>query len=148
MGVEIERKYLVADSSYRAMASGFSDIAQGYLSRDPDRTVRIRIRDERGFLTVKGRNRGEVRAEFEYSVPLEDARQMLDMCSGTVIRKRRYYVDYCGHRWEIDEFGGDLAPLVVAEIELSDCDESFELPPFASEDVTGDPAYYNSNLGG
>lgn len=146
MGIEIERKFLVTDSSYREMASGFRDIAQGYLSKDPDRTVRIRILDDCGYITVKGRNNGEARKEFEYPVPLKDAMEMLDLCEGRVIRKRRYIVDYRGYRWEVDEFGGDLAPLVVAEIELSECGESFPLPPFVSEDVTGDPTYYNSNL--
>ena len=134
MGVEIEKKYLVKNDSYHGLAYKSSRIAQGYLNRDPERTVRVRIKDDKGFLTVKGKNRGIERLEFEYEIPLADA------------EKVRYYVKHDGFVWEVDEFKGELAPLVVAEIELPSCETSFSLPPFIGKEVTGDPRYYNSQL--
>lgn len=147
MAKEIERKFLVTDSSYRTMASAERHIVQGYLSRDPRATVRVRIADGRAWLTVKGRNDGAVRDEWEYEIPLSDARDMLSRCAtGRVIEKTRYIVDYDGRRWEVDEFGGELRGLTVAEIELTSADEQPELPPFVGDEVTGDPRYYNSAL--
>lgn len=147
MAKEIERKFLVTDSSYRAMASAERRIVQGYLSRDPRATVRVRIADGRAWLTVKGRNEGAVRDEWEYEIPASDARDMLWRCAtGRVIEKTRYIVDYAGRRWEVDEFGGELSGLTVAEIELTSADEQPELPPFIGTEVTGDPRYYNSAL--
>lgn len=147
MAKEIERKYLVANDSYRSMAVKSIHITQAYLCRDPKSTVRIRIAGDRAFLTVKGRNEGAVRDEWEYIIPVTDAREMIERCaSGTVIEKTRHIVDYGGFRWEIDEFGGCHAGLVVAEIELSSADVQFPLPPFAGEEVTGNPGYYNSSL--
>ena len=147
MAKEIERKYLVADDSYRSMAVKSIHIVQAYLCRDPKSTVRVRIAADRAFLTVKGRNDGAVRDEWEYEIPMADARGMIERCaSGTVVEKTRHIVDYGGHRWEVDEFGGSHAGLVVAEIELSSADEQFPLPPFAGEEVTGDVRYYNSSL--
>ena len=146
MALEIERKYLVVSDSYRTMAEKSSHIRQGYLSRDKERTVRVRTVDDKAFLTIKGKNVGDMRLEFEYSIPVEDACEMLCLCTGRVIEKTRYYVPYRGKTWEVDEFDGDLSPLVLAEVELSDSSESFELPLFVGEDVTSDPQYYNSNL--
>lgn len=147
MAKEIERKFLVTDNSYRAMASAERHIVQGYLSRDPRATVRVRIADGRAWLTVKGRNDGAVRDEWEYEIPMSDARDMLGRCAmGRVIEKTRYIVDYGGRRWEVDEFGGELSGLTVAEIELDSADEQPELPPFVGDEVTGDPRYYNSAL--
>lgn len=146
MGLEIERKFLVTDDSYRSLAYESRQIAQGYLSREPERTVRVRLADGRGKLTVKGITRGCVRAEYEYDIPEGDAREMLEMCAGRVIRKTRWLVDYAGRVWEIDEFHGDLAPLTVAEVELPDENSEVELPPFVGKEVTGDPSYYNSML--
>ncbi len=146
MAKEIEHKYLVSSDSYVGMSSGSVEIAQGYLSRVPERTVRIRVAGERGFITVKGINIGDTRLEYEYEIPKSDAVEMLRMCEGRVIRKRRYYVDYDGLRWEVDRFDGDLAPLVVAEVELDRSRHDYRLPPFAGREVTGDPAYYNSTL--
>lgn len=146
MGVEIEHKYLVKDSSYREMASGSYDIKQGYLSRDSERTVRIRTAGEKGFVTIKGITRDCSRLEYEYEIPLHDAEELLSMCVPPVICKRRHIVPFQGKRWEVDEFFGVLQPLVLAEIELRSEDESYERPPFVGENVTGNPAYYNSRL--
>lgn len=146
MALEIERKYLVVSDSYRALAEKSSHIRQGYLSRDKERTVRVRIVDDKAFLTIKGKNVGDTRVEFEYPIPIEDASELMRLCVGRVIIKTRYYVPYRGKTWEVDEFAGDLLPLVLAEVELSDSSESFELPSFVGKDVTSDPQYYNSNL--
>lgn len=146
MALEIERKYLVVSDSYRMMAEKSSHIRQGYLSRDKERTVRVRTVDDKAFLTIKGKNIGDTRVEFEYSIPMEDAYELLRLCTGRVIEKTRYYVPYRGKTWEVDEFDGDLSPLVLAEVELSDSSEQFEMPPFVGKEVTTDPQYYNSNL--
>ncbi len=146
MAKEIERKFLVKNQSYKTLAISQSMICQGYLCRKPDRTVRIRIRDDKAMLTVKGRNQGCVRDEWEYAIPVEDARQMLALCPGTIIDKTRFIVMHDNNRWEIDEFAGSHAGLVVAEIELPDADAQFSIPDFIGDEVTGDPQYYNSNL--
>ena len=146
MALEIEHKYLVVGDSYRGMACSQRHIRQGYLSRDPERTVRIRIVDEKGFITVKGITAGDTRLECEYEIPLEDAESMLKICLLPLLEKIRYIVPYKGKIWEVDEFKGDQASLVMAEIELESSDEKYELPPFAGENVTGNPDYYNSNL--
>ena len=146
MAKEIERTFLVDNDSFREMATKKINIKQGYLSRDPDRTVRVRIAGDKGFLTVKGRNTGCERLEFEYEVPLADAEQMMFLCSGRVIDKTRYIIPFEGFVWEVDEYHKDLAGLVVTEVELEKPDEVFDLPPFAGREVTGDPKYYNSQL--
>lgn len=146
MALEIERKYLVTDDSYKRLASRSAYIAQGYLCRDPERTVRVRLLDDRGFITVKGVTKNAVREEYEYEVPAEDARGMLLLCGDAVLSKRRWYVDYDGFTWEVDEFDGLLSGLVVAEIELPAPDTSFALPHFIGAEVTGDVRYYNSML--
>lgn len=146
MGLEIEHKYLVTGDGYRSMAVSADNISQGYLCRDPERTVRVRIRGNRGYLTVKGCNHGAVRLEFEYEIPVGDARQMLKLCQPPVLEKTRYTVPFKGHDWEVDCFHGIHEGLVTAEIELSSPDEPYCLPPFAGENITGNPRYYNSNL--
>lgn len=146
MAKEIERTFLVCDDSFKRMASRKVNIKQGYLSRDPDRTVRVRIADQKGFLTVKGRNNGCERLEFEYEIPLHDAEQMMFLCPGRVIDKTRYIIPFEGYVWEVDEYHNDLAGLVVCEVELPKASAVFDLPPFAGREVTGDPAYYNSQL--
>ncbi|MDE6295747.1 MAG: CYTH domain-containing protein [Muribaculaceae bacterium] len=146
MGLEIERKFLVKDNSYRKLAYESVVIEQGYLCREPSRTVRVRILGEHGYLTIKGVTRGTVREEYEYKIPYVDARQILDMCGDEVLSKRRWYVNYGGKCWEVDEFLGCLQGLVVAEIELGDESEEIKLPEFVGEEVTGDARYYNSML--
>lgn len=147
MAKEIERKFLVISPLYRTMATQSISIVQAYLCRDPRSTVRIRITGGRAFFTVKGRNDGAVRDEWEYEIPVDDAHQMIERCaSGTIIAKTRHIVFYEGFRWEVDEFAGAHSGLVVAEIELDSADRAFPLPPFVGEEVTGDPRYYNSAL--
>ncbi|MBD5348467.1 MAG: CYTH domain-containing protein [Bacteroides sp.] len=146
MAVEIEKKFLVNSHEYRNMASACHTIVQGYLSKEPERTVRIRIIDDKGFITVKGKTIGCKRLEFEYEIPLDDAKDMLKLCLSPILEKKRYIVNYCGYKWEIDEFEGYLAPLVIAEVELPDESLPLQLPAFIGEEVTGNPKYYNSNL--
>ncbi|MDE6548117.1 MAG: CYTH domain-containing protein [Muribaculaceae bacterium] len=146
MALEIEHKYLVKNDGFRKLASSSCRISQGYLCREPERTVRVRIKGEKGFITVKGKNDGATRMEFEYEVGVGDALEMLRMCVPPVLEKTRYLVPFEGHVWEVDEFHGALEGLVTAEIELSSEEESYARPPFLGEDVTGNPAYYNSNL--
>lgn len=145
MGIEIEHKYIVTDDSFKEMAVNKIHISQGYLSRVPERTVRIRITDNTGFITVKGKNQGDFRLEFEYPIPYQDALKMLDLCDGTKIDKIRWIVEYEGLRWEVDEYLSPEFP-TVAEVELKDSTHSYQLPPFVGREVTGDPAYYNSNI--
>ena len=144
MGIEIERKFLVVGDDWR-QASAVA-YAQGYLNRDQQRTVRVRIARGQAWLTVKGANAGATRAEFEYPIPLADAEQLLALCDGPLVRKLRRIVEHAGSRWEIDEFQGDNAGLVVAEIELPSEDAPFEPPPWLGAEVTHDPRYFNSNL--
>ena len=147
MAKEIERKFLVIDKSYREMAVTGRSIVQAYLNRDPKATVRVRITDDKAFLTIKGKNDGATRDEWEYPIPVSDARDMIARCaSGRIIEKKRFIVHFEGYDWEIDEFGGELEGLIVAEIELPAEDAEFSLPPFVGDEVTGDPRYYNSSL--
>ncbi len=144
MGIEIERKFLVIGSAWR-VGSG-TTLIQGYLNRDPQRTVRIRVAGSEAFLTIKGASQGPVRAEFEYSIPLPDAQALLHMCEGPRIEKVRYVVPCGGLCWEVDEFHGDNAGLVIAEIELRSADQAFDKPDWIGAEVTDDPRYFNSNL--
>ena len=121
-------------------------LQQGYLSTDPERTVRIRLVGERAWLTIKGRSIGASRLEFEYSLPAADARQLLTLCQSPLIDKTRHRVPFAGHTWEVDVFHGDNQGLVIAEVELEREGEDVQLPAWLGEEVTGDPAYYNSNL--
>lgn len=146
MALEIEHKYLVKNDSFRGLATAEFRISQGYLSKDPERTVRVRVKGDRGYLTVKGINEGVIRQEYEYEIPLKEAENMLRMCLNPVIEKTRYIVEYGGKVWEVDEFSGIRSGLVTAEIELKSADETYPLPPFVGDDVTGVAAYYNSNL--
>lgn len=102
----------------------------------------------KGFLTVKGKNNGDSRLEFEYEIPLEEAEEMLMLCQPPTLEKYRYLIDFRDHLWEVDEYLGRLAPLVVAEVELKDSSECYDLPDFVGENVTGNERYYNSNLVG
>ena len=147
-GLEIERKFLVADDSYKSLATSSSHIKQGYICNERGRTVRVRLRDERAYLTIKGPSHddGLSRYEFEQEISLADAEQLFHLCVSGVIDKRRYLVPVGRHTFEIDEFYGANAGLVVAEVELSTTKESFERPSFLAEEVTGDRRYYNSML--
>jgi adenylate cyclase len=146
MGQEIERKFLTRDDSWRAGAAG-TRYRQGYLSVDQTRTVRVRTAGSQGFLTVKGKTEGAARLEFEYPIPLADAEQLLtELCQRPLIEKVRYRIPHAGLVWEVDEFEGENAGLILAEVELEREDQAVELPPWAGEEVTGQPRYYNANL--
>lgn len=145
MGIEIERKFRVAGDGWRGRGRS-TRIRQGYLLRDAGRTVRVRIGDDRAWLTVKSRPRDLVRSEFEYEIPVADAEQLLGLCEPPVIVKVRHAVRQDGHVWEIDEYEGELAGLVIAEVELDAADEKVDLPAWVGEEVSGDPRYANSNL--
>ena len=149
MAQEIERKFLVEGDAYRALAFDSSRISQGYISSGNGRTVRVRIRDERGYLTIKGPSAdgGLSRYEFETEIPLADARDLLGLCEPGTIEKTRYLVRSTdGHIFEVDEFYGDTEGLVMAEVELRSAEESFEKPDFIGKEVTGDRRFYNSHL--
>ncbi|MDE6317272.1 MAG: CYTH domain-containing protein [Muribaculaceae bacterium] len=147
MAKEIERKYLVTDDSFKAMAYRSRHIVQAYLSTSRDATVRVRIIDDKAYITIKSCTIGCSRDEWEYEIPLQDARQMITGCHlDKLIDKIRYYVEYGGRTWEIDEFSGRLNGLAVAEIELDSTDETFDLPPFVGVEVTDDNRYFNSVL--
>ena len=145
MGIEIERKFLVEGDAWRVGASP-SRIVQGFLSRDPERIVRVRLRDGEAFLTVKGKGSGLARVEVEVAIPAEEARQLLPLCLPPLIEKTRHLVTWAGHLWEIDEFFGDNAGLVVAEVELAAEDEIFERPPWLGREVSEDFRYSNAAL--
>ncbi len=146
MGIEIERKFLMQDASWKEGITGKHYI-QGYLNRGKDCTVRVRVVEEQGFLTIKGLSDGPFRLEYEYEIPVEDGRELLDnFCEQTRIEKIRYKVPYAGMIWEIDEFIGANKGLIVAEIELQSVDQSFAKPPWIGAEVTDDPRYFNSCL--
>lgn len=146
MGTEIEHKYIVDNDSYREMSIGSHHIVQGYLSRDPMRTVRIRIKDKEAYITIKGKTHVDSRKEFEYRIPYTDAVELMELCIEPIIDKTRYLVEFGSNTWEVDEFHGRLAPLVMAEIELRNKSQTYARPPFVGKNVTGDVRYYNSNL--
>jgi adenylate cyclase len=146
MGTEIERKFLVQGTGWRQGAA--TRYSQGYLNRDKERTVRVRIAGEKALLTIKGVSRGASRAEFEYEIPVADAEQLLKLSDGPVVEKNRHVIEHAGSKWEVDEFLGDNAGLVVAEIELRSEDQSFTRPSWLGREVTGDIRYFNSSLAG
>ncbi len=145
MAHEIERKFLLKSEVWRGLAPGVA-YRQGYLSRDPERTVRIRIAGETAYLTVKGANVGNSRPEFEYAIPLADAEELLPLCLKPLVEKIRCKVEHAGHVWEVDEYQGENAGLVVAEIEMAGESEQIELPEWIGAEVSGDARYYNSSL--
>ena len=148
MALEIERKFLVLDDSYKHEAFSSYHIMQGYICRTGGKTVRVRIRDQQAFLTIKGPSLdgGLSRFEFEQEIPLADAKQLMMLCESGIIDKTRWLVKSDDHVFEVDEFHGDNAGLVVAEVELSHAEESFRKPSFIGEEVTGDRRYYNAQL--
>ncbi len=144
--IEIERKFLVSDPEAAiASATSSTEIAQGYLNPDPECTVRVRTRGNRGYLTVKSKNRGIERGEWEYEIPVGDARELLKLSRTPVLHKVRYLLPVEGFTWEVDVFTNP-AGLVLAEVELPTADAEPTLPAWVGEEVTGNPAYYNSNL--
>jgi adenylate cyclase len=147
MATEIERKFLVKNDTWRDQVESASRIAQGYLASEPRLTVRVRLRDEDAYLTIKGPTEGIGRSEFEYQIPPTDAKAMLrDLASMPPVEKVRHLIQIGPHTWELDVFEGSNAGLIMAEIELSAEDDAFELPGWAGTEVTGDPRYYNAYL--
>ena len=148
-GMEIERKFLVKKKEdFKSKASSSSRIRQGYLVSGRGCSVRVRIRDDRGYLTIKGpsRNGGLTRYEFEKEITFEEAEQLMQLCEPGIIDKTRYLVPYGNHVFEVDEFYGDNEGLIMAEVELKSEDEPFEKPSFIGQEVTGDRRFYNSHM--
>ncbi|MBQ7198090.1 MAG: CYTH domain-containing protein [Selenomonadaceae bacterium] len=146
MALEIERKFLVdAEKLPAQILTDGEKIFQGYLCVEPARTVRVRTKGQRGFLTIKGANVGIVRKEFEYQIPIEDALELLKLCQ-KVLEKIRYKVQHAGKIWEVDVFAGKYEGLILAEVELTAADEVVELPAWLNKEVSDDPRYFNSNL--
>ena len=150
MGLEIERKFLTRSSEFIGLATGSTHIAQGYICSVPERTVRVRLRDDQGFITIKGRGNASGRTKFEWEKEIspEDAEALLGIAEPGIIDKTRYLVPNTDgrHLWEVDVFHGDNEGLVMAEIELKSEDESFDVPSWIGEEVTGDERYYNAYL--
>lgn len=146
MGVEIERKFLLKNEGWRSVVSSKTVIKQGYLNSEKERTVRIRVRNDKGYLTVKGENTNATRQEFEYEIPVLDAESMLLLCQKPIIEKVRNLVQVEGKTWEIDDFGGENHGLILAEIELESEEEKFNIPSWIGEEVTDDSRYFNSSL--
>jgi adenylate cyclase len=146
MGTEIERKFLIKNGNWRGLGTAV-ELKQGYLSSHPDRIVRVRVEGNEAKLTIKGRASGATRGEWEYAIPLQDANHLLvALCERPLIEKRRHRIPYGGMLWEVDEFFGDNAGLVLAEIELESEEQKFHKPDWIGEEVTHDPRYFNSNL--
>jgi len=146
MGLEVERKFLVRSDEWRTLGEAVL-IRQGYLCDVPERVVRVRLSGARGWLTVKGINVGPSRLEFEYEIPAKDAADLLDaFCPQPVLEKQRTRVPHGGLTWEVDEFSGANAGLVVAEVEIPHPDHPLTLPGWVGTEVTGDPRYYNNQL--
>jgi len=146
MAIEIERKFLVVGEEWRRSASG-RRYRQGYLSTDPSRAVRVRSVGDQGYLTIKGATQGATRDEYEYAIPVAEAEAMLDgLCLRPLIEKVRYAIPFEGRVWEVDEFLGENAGLVVAELELESEGQEVVMPAWIGEEVTDDPRYYNANL--
>lgn len=147
MSVEIERKFLVTTTQYKSLATTQVKITQGYLSKTPERTVRVRVAGDRAWLTIKGigDSQGMLRKEWEYEIPKEDAIEMLAICEKPLIEKTRYTIPYQSLTIEVDEFQKPLQT-VWAEVELPAVDTPFDPPPWLGEEVTGNPNYYNARL--
>lgn len=147
MGIEIERKFLVSHGPWEELEKPLGEFyRQGYLLTDPQKTIRVRQTSDKGFLTIKGVSIGATRAEYEYEVPFEEAKEMLDQFSIAELSKVRYKISIGNHIWEVDVFSGKNHGLIVAEIELKKEDETFDLPDWIDREVTGEEKYYNSNL--
>ncbi len=146
MGTEIEKKFLITNNDWRDLGSGES-YCQGYLNSEKGRTVRVRTINDRGILTIKGPNVGGTRLEYEYDIPIDEAREILrELCHKPLIEKIRYKIPFEGFIWEVDEFLGENEGLIFAEIEFSYEGQKFTKPPWIGKEVTGDNRYYNANL--
>jgi adenylate cyclase len=147
MGQEIERKYLVDKTKWQLLDKPKGELyRQGYLLTDPNKTIRVRQTTDKAFLTIKGLSTGATRPEYEYEIPFEEAKELLDNFSISELSKIRYKISFDNKIWEVDEFLGNNIGLIVAEIELTSEDESFSIPEWVDNEVTGQEKYYNSNL--
>ncbi len=147
MGIEIERKFLVNHEQWEQLVKPVGEFyRQGYLLTDPKKTIRVRQTSDKGFLTIKGISVGATRAEYEYEIPIEEAKELLDQFAVAELSKVRYKIAIENHIWEVDVFSGNNQGLIVAEIELKSEDEKFVLPAWIDREVTGEEKYYNSNL--
>ena len=145
MGIEIERKFLVDAKKISSVKfTSEEKISQGYLSNNP--TIRVRLKDKRGFLTIKSSTIGISRQEFEYEIPADDARELLKLCGTRILKKVRRKISYGGHIWEVDFFAGRHKGLILAEVELNSADEKISLPSWVTREVSSNPRYFNSNL--
>lgn len=153
MATEIERKFLVKGDQWRRRSQPEASLAtgtlyrQGYLSTKKECSVRVRLVDNQGYLTIKGLTQGCSRTEYEYPIPAEDAQEMLDnLCQAPLIEKTRYKIEYAGLIWEVDEFAGENQGLIIAEVELTEENQSIELPNWIDKEVSDDARYFNANL--
>lgn len=146
MGLEIERKFLVTSDAWRTAADTGVVLQQGYLCREPGRTVRVRLAGDRAWLTIKGVTVGIARPEYEYSIPPADAAELLTLCEPVIIAKTRYRVPHAGHTWEVDVFAAENEGLVLAEVELDHEDAEVEPPSWVGEEVSAERRYHNSQL--
>lgn len=146
MPKEIERKFLIKNDEWKIKASAPKTIKQGYLNTEKERTVRVRIKGDQGFLTIKGKTVGMTRLEFEYPIPVAEAEELLQLCEKPLIEKERFIVAIGSLHWEIDIFTGDNQGLKLAEVELEDEKQFVEIPDWVGEEVTSDQRYYNSSL--
>ena len=147
MGIEIERKFLVNHVQWQKLDKPVGEFyRQGYLLTDPQKTIRVRQTADEGFLTIKGISVGATRTEYEYEIPFEEAKELLDQFAVAELSKVRYKISLGNHIWEVDVFSGKNQGLIVAEIELKSEDETFDLPDWIDREVTGEERYYNSNL--
>jgi adenylate cyclase len=146
--IEIERKFIVKNQSFKEEIHTKSIVSQGYLNSNPERTVRVRIKNDKGYLTIKGisNESGTSRYEWEKEIPLNEAVELFKLCEKGAIEKTRYEIKYGNHTYEVDEFHGDNEGLIIAEIELSSENEKFDKPNWLGDEVTGEQRYYNSNL--
>jgi adenylate cyclase len=146
--IEIERKFLVKSEAFKKNSFDKNEISQGYLNSNPERTVRVRIKGNQGYLAIKGKGNetGLSRFEWEKEIPVNEARTLLELCESGVINKTRYEIKFGNHVYEVDEFFGENEGLFLAEIELQSEDEAFEKPDWLGEEVTNNKKYYNSYL--
>ena len=144
MATEIERKFLILNDNWRKEADDGIHIIQGYMGSNEKSSIRIRVNGQNANLNIKSKTIGIQRSEYDYAIPLDEAKEMLDaLCDAPLIEKTRYHVMHDGHKWEVDVFAGENEGLVVAELELSSPDEKFSKPDWAGDDVSEDPRYYN-----
>lgn len=147
MPIEIERKFLVDHAKWKTIQKGEGTLyEQGYMMIEQGKTIRVRLAGEQGFLTIKGKTTGLSRPEFEYEIPQTEAKELLNHFCLSKILKRRYEIEHAGHLWEVDEFLGENEGLIVAEIELKDENETFELPTWIAQEVSHDKKYTNASL--